>query len=267
MNLDEMKGEWALVTGASAGIGHAYATELARRGLNVVLVARRQERLEALAMELSGMFATRSVIVSEDLGVPGAAGRIAGQVSAKGIQLRLLVNNAAVGHWGRFEDVGQEAYRSMLQTNIVALVELTRAFLPDLAARTPSAVVNVASGAAYQPVPFMAAYAASKAFVLSFSQALYGEWVARGVLVQALVPGPTKTEFDQLAGAYSSAIKGRGAATKVVQDSIAALAQGGPIAMNAKGTFKQRFFVALFSPKFVIRQVGKMFRPPTDLRP
>jgi len=210
------------------------------------------------------MFETQPMIVIQDLGVSGAAGQIAHLVAAKGIRIRLLVNNAAFGRWGRFEDTVQDVYRGMLQANIVALVELTHAFLPDLAARTPSAVVNVASAAAYQPVPFMAVYAASKAFVLSFSQALYGEWAERGVLVQTLIPGPTETEFDQIAGAYASAIKGRGTVANVVQDSLVALAQGSPLAMNASGTFKQRLFAGLFPPKFVIKQVAKMFRPPID---
>jgi len=174
------------------------------------------------------------------------------------------VNNAAFGRWGRFEAAPRATYHEMLQANIVALVELTHAFLPDLAAATPSAVVNVASAAAYQPVPFMAVYAASKAFVMSFSQALYGEWKERGVLVQTLVPGATETEFDQVAGAYASAITTRGSPVKVVQDSILALERGNPIALNARGTFKQRFFAGLFPPQFVIAQVAKMFRPPTE---
>lgn len=220
MNIDEIRGEWALITGASSGIGYAYAMELARKGLNLILVARRNDRLTTLSRRLTEMFDTQTVIVIQDIGVPGAASYIANQIAAKGIRIRLLVNNAAFGRWGRFEETEQEVYQSMLQANIVALVELTHAFLPDLAARTPSAVVNVTSPAAYQPVPFMAVYAASKAFVLNFSQALYGEWEERGVLVQTLVPGPTETEFDQIAGAYASAIQRRGMAAKVVQDSL-----------------------------------------------
>ena len=199
-----------------------------------------------------------------DLSAPDTAGRIAEGVAQEGIGIRLLVNNAAFGRWGRFESWSEKDYRDMLQTNVASLVALTQRFLPALAARTPSAVVNVTSAAAYQPVPFMAVYAATKAFVMSFSQALYGEWKDRGVLVQTLVPGPTETEFDRAAGAYASAIKGRGSPVDVVHDCLSALEHGDPVALNAKGTFKQRFFAGLFPPRVVIAQVAKMFRPPAD---
>lgn len=266
MNLNEMRGEWALVTGASSGIGKEYCVQLAGKGLNLVLVARRQERLASLAKGLEGDFGIRTLMVAQDLSAPGSADAVLERVAGAGIRIRLLVNNAAFGRWGRFEETSQALYREMLQANVVTLVELTRAFLPDLAGRTPSAVVNVASAAAYQPVPYMAVYAATKAFVLSFSQALYGEWTDRGVLVQTLVPGPTDTEFDRIAGAYASAIVTRGSPVKVAQDSILALERGIPVALNARGTFKQRLFAGLFPARFVIAQVEKMFRPPTGRR-
>ncbi|MCB1915437.1 MAG: SDR family NAD(P)-dependent oxidoreductase [Rhodocyclaceae bacterium] len=262
MKMDELKGEWALVTGASAGIGREYALALARAGMNVVLVARRLDRLQALAATISETAGTKTLVIAQDLGVAGAAARVAEQVNAASISIRLLVNNAAFGRWGRFGDSEQAVYAAMLQTNVTSLTELCRAFMPALAKNAPSAVVNVASGAAYQPVPYMAAYAASKAFVLNFSQALHGEWRDQGILVQTLVPGPTDTEFDHHAGAYQSALQTRGPAEKVVADSMAALATGQPVALNARGTLKQRIFAALFPPRFVIEQVGKMFRPP-----
>jgi short-subunit dehydrogenase len=264
MKVDELRGEWALVTGASAGIGREFCRQLAERGVNLVIVARREERLRALAGALSDELNIRVLVIAEDLSVPGAAARIAARTAQEGVRIRLLVNNAAFGRWGRFESATVATYNEMLQANITAVVELTHVFLNELAAVTPSAIVNVASGAAYQPVPYMAVYAASKAFVLNFSEALYGEWSARGVLVQTLVPGPTESEFDQVAGAYASAISGRGSPAKVVQDSIAALERGDPVALNARGTFKQRFFAGLFPPKVVISQVAKMFRPPDE---
>jgi hypothetical protein len=173
-----------------------------------------------------------------------------------------LVNNAAVGRWGRFEDNPAEAYEAMIRLNTAAMVALCHAFLSDLATHLDSAVINVSSPAAYQPVPFMAVYAATKAFVQSFSQALYGEWGEKGVLVQTLVPGPTATEFDAKAGAYESALKGRGGTAEVVAKSLEQLARGAPVAVSAKGTFGQRLFSGLFPAGLVIRQVGKMFRPP-----
>lgn len=262
MKLEQLRGEWALVSGASAGIGREYCMQLAARGLNLVVVARRAERLASLAKGLESDFGVRTLMVVQDLSVPGAAQAVVNRVVAAGLHIRLLVNNAAFGRWGRFEDTSQALYHEMLQANVVALVELTHAFLPQLAERVPSAVVNVASAAAYQPVPYMAVYAATKAFVLSFSQALYGEWFGRGVLVQTLVPGPTDTEFDRIAGAYASALVARGSPAKVAQDSILALESGAPVALNARGTFKQRLFAGLFPPRIVITQVARMFRPP-----
>lgn len=266
MKLDEIRGEWALVTGASSGIGQEYCRQLAARGVNVVLVARRHERLATLAAGLERDHGVQTLIIVQDLSAPGAASAVAGKVNGAGIRIRVLVNNAAFGRWGRFEDSGLKTYHDMLQANVVALVELTHAFLPALASAVPAAIVNVASAAAYQPVPYMAVYAATKAFVLSFSQALYGEWIDRGVIVQTLVPGATESEFDAVAGAYASAITTRGSAAKVAEDSIHALEQAVPVALNASGTLKQRFFAGLFPPKIVIAQVAKMFRPPVDRR-
>ena len=262
MKLEEWRGDWALVTGASAGIGWEFCRQLAARGINLVLVARREERLRDLAEQVGKEFGVRALVVVEDLATEGAAERIRCRVDAEGLRLRLLVNNAAFGRWGEFEGCTAERYRAMLDVNVVALVELTHALLPRLASAAPAAVINVASAAAYQPVPYMAVYAASKAFVMSFSQALHAEWRERGVLVQTLVPGPTESEFDQVAEAYASAITGRGPAQAVVQDSMRALEADEIVALNARGTFKQRLFAALFPPRFVVAQVAKMFRPP-----
>jgi short-subunit dehydrogenase len=123
-------------------------------------------------------------------------------------------------------------------------------------------VINVSSAAAYQPVPFMAVYAASKAFVQSFSQALHGEWKEHGILVQTLVPGPTATEFDAKAGAYESALTERDAPADVVRAALAGLERDVPVVNAAKGTYKQRVFAGLAPHAMVIREVGKMFRPP-----
>ena len=266
MRLEALRGEWALVTGASSGIGREFCAHLAAAGLNLVLVARRRDRLAAVAAAAREAHGVDSLVVEQDLSAPTAAADIHAATSARGVRVRLLVNNAAFGHWGRFESTPAETYRRMVAVDVTALVELCHAFLPQLAAAPPSAVINVASPAAYQPVPYMAGYAAAKSFVLSFSQALHGEWGPRGVLVQTLVPGPTETEFDAVAGAYASALKGRGAAEDVVRASLGGLERGDPVVVAAKGVFKQRFFAGLFPPRLVIREVAKMFRPPEDGR-
>jgi short-subunit dehydrogenase len=262
MKLAEAAGQWALVTGASSGIGREFAVQLAQRGMNVVLVARRKERLDAVAAELRARHGVRIEALAADLTQPGTVGQLKERLDQAGIRIRLLCNNAAFGRWGRFEETPAALYREMIELNTTVLVTMCHAFLGDLAAFPSSLVINVSSPASYQPVPYMAVYAASKAFVQSFSQALHGEWKARGVHVQTLVPGPTESEFDATARAYASALTERDTPAQVVRASLARLDAGQPVVTAAKGTFKQRFFAGLFPPSMVIREVGKMFTPP-----
>lgn len=264
MNLSECKGEWALVTGASSGIGREFCAQLAAGGVHLVMVARRQALLQDLAAELTAKHAVQTLVLPVDLGEPGAAEKAKARVESHGITIRLLVNNAAAGHWGHFGSGTSLDYERMIMLNAAALISLCRLFLSDLGTFKTSAVINVSSPAALQPVPYMAVYAASKSFVHSFSQALYGEWRARGIYVQTLVPGPTATEFDAKAGAYESALTSRGTAAEVVTASLAGLAHDRPLVVVAKGTYKQRLFAALFPAKTVIATVARMFRPPTS---
>ena len=178
----------------------------------------------------------------------------------------LLCNNAASGRWGRFEVTPADTYEEMIRLNMAAMVSLCRHFLPDLISYPTRAIINVSSQAAYQPVPYMAVYAATKAFVQSFSQALYGEWKDRGILVQTLVPGPTATEFDAKAGAYVSAVSTRGSPHDVVRVALAHLEKDIPVVSTVRGTYKQRVFAALAPPKMVIKTVGRMFQPPDGNR-
>jgi hypothetical protein len=262
--LQDCSGGWAVVTGASAGIGQAFARQLAARGLNLVLVARREALLQALADELAKAHRVRVVPVALDLSSPGAGETLARHVDRLGeARLRLVVNNAGCGRWGPFTTEEAGRYAETVRLNCAAMVEVTAALLPGLKRSAPSALVNVSSQAAYQPVPYMAVYGASKAFVQSFSQALFEELAPAGVLVQTLVPAPTATEFDQRAGAYTSAVVGRGSPEAVVSASLAGLERSAAVASNAKGLWKQRLFAGLFRPEFVVRQVGKMFRPPS----
>jgi short-subunit dehydrogenase len=183
-----------LITGASLGIGAVFARELRRRGANLVLVARSEQRLARLAAELGG-----AVVIAQDLTEPGAARAVFDAVSARGLLIDVLINNAGFGHFGAFAEAPLETHRGQLDLNITSLVELTHAFLPMLE-RQQGGVIQVASTAAFQPVPFMAVYAATKAFVLSFSEALWGEYQTRGVRVLALCPGATDTPFFARAG-------------------------------------------------------------------
>ena len=184
-----------LITGASAGLGVDFARQLSARGQRLVLAARRKDRLEALVAELGN---ARAVAI--DLGEPGAAKRLMADVAANGERVACLVNNAGFGLWGRFASLDGAHQRRMIDLNCGALVELCHAVLPAMIARGEGAILNVASTAAFQPGPGMATYFASKAFVLSFTEALHEEVAKKGVRVSALCPGPTATEFGEVAG-------------------------------------------------------------------
>lgn len=262
MKLAQAAGHWALVTGASSGIGREFAVQLAQQGMHVVLVARRKDRLEALAAELRQKSGVRIEVVAADLTEKGMVEQIKRQLDQAGICIRVLCNNAAFGRWGRFEQTEPELYRQMIELNTTVVMSMCHAFMEDLASYPTSLVINVSSAASYQPVPYMAVYAASKAFLQSFSQALHGEWKERGILVQTLVPGPTESEFDATARAYDSVLTERGTPYEMVHASLSKLDSGLPVISAAKGVWKQRMFAGLFPPKMIIREVAKMFMPP-----
>jgi short-subunit dehydrogenase len=262
MKLAEAKGHWALVSGASSGIGREFAIQLAEQGIHVVLVARRKDRLEALAAELRERFSVRICVMAADLTQKDKVAELKAALVREGIRIRVLCNNAAFGRWGRFEETPPELYQEMIELNTTVVMKMCHAFLEDLSSFPSSLVINVSSPASYQPIPYMAVYAASKAFLQSFSQALHGEWKDRGILVQTLVPGPTESEFDATARAYDSALTKRGTPGEVVRASLTRIDSRRPVISSAKGTYKQRFFAGLFPPSMVIREVGKMFTPP-----
>ena len=188
----------ALVTGASSGIGVALAREVANDGYDLVLIARRLEPMQALAAELNAVGASATVI-STDLGQVGAAASLVQTLEQRGIVVDLLINNAGLGDTGLFYQADPQRIASMLQVNIVALTELTRFILPKMVARRRGKVMLVASTAAFQPGPGMAVYYASKSYVLSFGQAIDYELRGTGVTVTTLCPGPTESEFVQVA--------------------------------------------------------------------
>jgi short-subunit dehydrogenase len=263
LNLNDCKGQWALVTGASSGIGREFCLQLGRAGLNVVAVARRAALLDELAVHLRETHGVRCLAVAQDLGERGAAARVKSIVAAEGIKIRLLINNAAYGPWGPFERTSAETYEALIHLVVATPVSMCLHFLPDLTSFPSSAIVNLSSPAALQPVPYKAVYSAAKIALHNFSLALYAEWEVRGVLVQTLVPGPTKSELDEKGGAYKSAIpEERRPPAEVVEASLRHLAKGDVFVTTAKGTYKQRFFSGMFPARVVVRKVAAMFRPP-----
>ena len=190
----------AVVTGASAGLGTEFARLFARDGHDVVLVARRRERMEALAAELVAAHGITAHVVAADLADADAPGRIFAEVAGKGLEIEFLVNNAGLGSSGAFVELPMAREHEQVQVNVVALAQLCRLFLPAMVARKSGRVLNVGSTAGFQPGPFMATYYATKAFVNSLSEALHHELRGTGVTVTVSCPGPVATEFAAIAG-------------------------------------------------------------------
>jgi short-subunit dehydrogenase len=198
----ELKGKTALITGASSGIGKAMAHQLASEGVHLVLVARSRAALAELADELGHHYNVRASAVALDLSQPHCGVELHSQLQSQGVAVDILVNNAGFGTYGRFETLSPELEQHEIAVNVAAVVSLTHAFIPGMLQRGTGVVLNLASTAAFQPVPYMAVYAATKAFVLSFSEALWAECADKGVHVMALCPGPVETPFiDKLGDA------------------------------------------------------------------
>lgn len=217
---------WALVTGASAGLGTEFARSLARRGMNLVLTARRRERLGELAAELSRSCGVATHVVVADLAQAGAPAAL-WAAATTGREIDLLVNNAGFGAQGPLADLALDRQLQMVQLNCAALLELTHLAVGHMKPRRTGGIINVSSLAAFQPVPQLATYAASKSFVLSLSEALHREVRDHGLRVLALCPGRTPTEFQDIAG--TGPVDGAFGVRQpgyVVEEGLAALERG-----------------------------------------
>jgi len=244
----------ALVTGASAGLGACFARALAARGRDLVLVARRTERLEALAAELGGR--VRVEVLPLDLVTDGATERLAAFCAERDLAVDLLVNNAGFGAQGAFARLDRERQTRMLRLNGEVLVDLTHRFVGPMLERGHGGVLNVASTAAFMPGPHMGVYYASKAFVLHFTEALAAEVRGSGVRVSALCPGPTETEFREVAGRPRSRVLDSVAmqAEPVVEAGLRGLERGRTVVVP--GAFNTLCAVAVRAlPRAVVRRV------------
>ena len=242
----------ALITGASAGLGVEFARQLSKRGHRLVLAARRKDRLEELAKELGN---ARAVAI--DLSKANAAAKLLADLEGAGEQVDLLVNNAGFGLIGRFAELDAKRERQMVDLNIGVLMDLCRAVAPDMIKRKSGGILNVASTAAFQPGPNMAVYFATKAFVLSFTEALHEELKPHGVKVSCLCPGPTRTEFGEVAGFGGNGLFDRTAmeAPEVVTAGIDALEKNRAVVVpglvNKIGAASTRF-----APRSVVRKIA-----------
>lgn len=257
------RGTTALVTGASSGLGAEFARRLAARGADLVLVARRADRLEALGGELSAAHGVTCTVIPLDLTKPDAVPILVASLADRGITLSTLVNNAGFGNHGPFSGLDPVAIQAEVALNVGAVVALTRTFLPELLAAGSGALVNVASTAAFQPMPRMAVYGATKAFVLSFTEALWYEAKGSGLTVLALCPGPADTEFIEIADS-ADAIFGRlEPAADVVATALRALDRRTPPPSVISGTMNaiQARLVGFAPRRLVLDLVGRGAAP------
>lgn len=255
----------ALITGASSGIGRAFAQELAVRQTNLVLVARSEEKLQQLAQQLQQKFPIEVDVIVQDLTILGATKSVFDTLTSQGLTIDLLINNAGLGDYGAFSDRQLSKQIEMIQLNITSLVELTYLFLPAMQQRKRGSIINVSSIAGFQPLPYLSVYAASKAFVLSFSEALWAENKDKGVHILALCPGPTESNFFEVAEFPQSLQErqnqGYVSAEEVVRDALKALEKNQPTVVT--GGLVNQIIVNL--PRFLPRQmllsaVEKQFR-------
>ena len=257
----QYKGKTALITGASSGIGLAYAHEFAKRGSNLILVARRQDALDALATELKVKSQVDVTVIAMDLATIEAGQKLVGEVAAKKLSVDFLINNAGFGTNARFTNEDRSTIQSEIILNIATLVDLTAAYLPHMVKQNFGAVVNIASTASYQPVPGMAVYAATKSFVRSFTSAVWGEVAGTNVRVLSVSPGATKTEFFDVAGA-----KPAGALApveNVIKTTFKALdsRSSKPSVIDGFGNNVLAFFSGIMPKRPVIKAIAKVFVP------
>jgi short-subunit dehydrogenase len=250
--------EVALVTGASSGIGAEFARQLSQQGYEVILVARRSERMQELASRMPGP----THVLACDLATDAAS--LAGKVAALGLQVDLLVNNAGFGTHGRFTEIDAEREAHEVRLNCEALVTLTHAFLPAMLERGCGAVITVASTAGMQPIPYETTYSASKAFARAFSDALSGELRGTGVRALCVNPGPVPTEFQEVAGyapGHLPPVPGKIAAEQVARESLQAMKQGRRTIIPGS---VMRWYMRINRPAplpIKLRVVERMYRP------
>lgn len=251
----------ALITGASSGLGKEFATIHASQGNDIIIVARREEKLNLLKKEIENIYGTKVMVIAKDLTSPSAPEEIYDEVSKAGIQVEFLINNAGFGGHGKFHERAWEKDLSMINLNIIALTALTRLFLPDFVKRNSGKILNVSSTASFMPGPLQAVYFATKAYVTFFSNAVAEELHDTNITVTNLMPGATETEFAQTSGmdktdlfqntvsAYSVAKDGYDGMLKGKLDVVSGLTFGQKIMMKS---------IPFTPKKMLLKQIRKM---------
>ena len=259
--MDNWRGKWALITGASAGIGRAFAFELAAGGADLILTARRGDRLAELANELHAKYKIEVEVYAADLAQPDAPAKLYDFTSRNGFEVELLINNAGFGVYGEFAKAEISRQLEMIQVNIAAVVHLTHLYLPPMITRRHGDILILGSTGSFQGVPYLNTYTATKAFDLHFAEALAEEVKQYGIRVCALCPGSTTSEFSEVAGQPKNVLRKRESAEKVVRVGLKALAGGKSYVISGAKNYLGAHVQRLLPRRVVTRVIAKAFRP------
>jgi len=260
--MQDWQGKWAVVTGASAGIGAALASQLAAGGTHLVLTARRKDRLDELAAKLHATHGVNVEVFPADLARPETPETLFAFTQGKGIAVEVLVNNAGFGAYGPFAEIPLHRQLEMVQVNVAAVIQLTHLYLPAMMARRRGHILILASTAGFQAVPFISTYAATKSFDLYFAEALSEEVRPHGVHITALCPGATSTEFQQVAEQPDYAFRSAEGPEAVARAGLEALAAGKPLVISGTRNRLMTVSQRLAPRRLVTAVAGRMFRPP-----
>ena len=255
-----IKGKTALITGASSGIGAAFARQFAQMGCDLILTARSKDKMDEMAGEFSRLYKINVTVIPLDLTIQDAPGELAEKIHERGLEVDILVNNAGFGKWADFLKEDLQSYRDMIRVNVDVVTQLTWLFLPGMLKKKEGGIINIGSTGSFQPCPYIAVYSATKAFVLSFSEALYGEFADKGIHVTAVCPGNTQTSFFRTANADTS---GMSSATpeQVAKEGITAFLKGKIYKVTGgMGNYLQSLSPRLLPRKMIIKIVANMFK-------
>lgn len=258
-HLSTFKNSTALITGASSGIGKAYAQKLASLGINLILTARSEQKLNDLADELRKKYNVTVEVIVLDLAQPNSAQTLFDEVQARKLSVEILINNAGFGKWTKFLDQSVATYQEMITLNISSVTSLCYLFLPHMLANKKGIMINISSTGAFQPLPYIAVYGASKSYVLQFTEALAGEYASSGVKFLAVCPGNTETNFTQVANADTSGMKSS-TVDDVVSATVAALDKNKPTLVVGYSNYLTSQLPRILSRKKMINLVEGMLR-------
>jgi len=258
-HLSTFKSSTALITGASSGIGKAYAQKLASLGIHLILTARSEQKLNDLADELRKKYNVNVEVIVLDLAQANSAQILFDEVQARKLSVEILINNAGFGKWTKFLDQSVSTYQEMITLNISSVTSLCYLFLPHMLANKKGIMINISSTGAFQPLPYIAVYGASKSYVLQFTEALAGEYSSSGVKFLAVCPGNTETNFTQVANADTSGMKSS-TVDDVVSATVAALHKNKPTLVVGCSNYLTSQLPRILSRKKMINLVEGMLR-------